>query len=294
MPTIKRTVFFYDLEFQDRRGQPVANWQEILRYANGLTGRSRFQQRPDRLACFRFLQFNQQNIVSGHLVFIRENALSRITDLDNETTHFAIAFGRGTHPPRLAIEYNHFGPRVGDLSKLLRYHAPNAGVPTLTKVNASLVIRDGNHEAILNQIGRISSLKMRVYRENLARIDEYAPNEIVSGLNASDAFDQAEYLEVKYKFDYAQQTSLQRARGALIDLVGAFQADPERMRNFDMLEATAEDNSTGGNVRLFDLLDAELKVEIQATTAADNARVIDSLNITAQLIDVAIQYATNA
>lgn len=309
MPTIKRTVYFYDLEFINSTGEAVANWQEIFRYARGLTGRTRCQQRVDRLACFRFLQFNPQSVISGHLVFIRENAVSRITDLDNdtdrdlmmaanegliETTHFAIAFGHGDHPPRLAIEYNHFGPRVGDLVKLLRHHAPNAGVVDLEKVEASLVIKDGNHEAILNQIGRVSSLKMRVYRDNLARINQYAPNAVVSGLEASDSFDQAEYIEVKYKFNYNQQTTSQRVRGAVVELVQAFQAEPNRMTDFDLLEATAEDNGTGGSIRPFDLLSAELKLDIQAATVPGYARVIDSTNITDQLIGAASQYATNA
>ncbi|MCR5890842.1 hypothetical protein LRS06_24250 [Hymenobacter sp. J193] len=308
MPTIKRTVYFYDLEFLDRNGDAISNWREIFRYARGLVGRSRCQQRVDRLACFRFLQFNPQNVISGHLVFIRENALARITDLDNdtdrdllmaanegliETTQLAIAFGRGNHPPRLAIEYNHFGPRVGDLVKILRHHAPNAGVGDLAKIVASLVVRDGNHEAILNQIGRVSSLKMRVYRENLNRINQYAPTGVVSGLNASNGFDQAEYIEVKYKFNYSQQTTLQQARGAVLDLVHAFQDAPERMTDFDLLEATAEDSGTGGSIKPFDLLSAELRLDIQAATVPGYSRVIDSTDVTARLVDAAIQYATN-
>lgn len=157
----------------------------------------------------------------------------------------------------------------------------------------AIVIKDGNHEAILNQIGRVSSLKMRVYRDNLARINQYAPNAIVSGLEASDSFDQAEYIEVKYKFNYNQQTTLQRVRGAVVELVQALQTEPNRMTDFDLLEATAEDNGTGGSIRPFDLLSAELKLDIQVATVHGYSRVINSVNITEQLIEAAIQYSTN-
>ena len=308
MPTIKRTVYFYDLDFVDKQGNPIIDWRGIFRYANGLIGRSRCQERSDRLACFRFLRFNPNKVISGNLVFIREQAISRITHLDNdtdrdliiaaneglvETTHFAISYGRENRSPLLAIEYNHFGPRVGDLGRLLKHHAASAGIPTLAKVIPTLVVKEGNLDAIFNQLGRVSSLKMRVYRNDIERINEYAPSGMVSGFRALNAFDQADYLEMKYKFDYAHQTTGQQVRESLLGLVQSFRAQPERMQDFDMLEAQAEDTGTGGSIRPFDLLDAELRLDLDVATVPGYARVIDDTDITARLIDAALQYANH-
>lgn len=314
MPTIQRTIHYYDL-------LATFNAAFILdpnRYS------SHFQALFSQIKAFvearspdRYLPFSNRKIfmnnleilplpghvlIKGKLLSVREDNFPQIQNMNEdvtrdietqlgegivETTHFVIKQTNGNTGTliKLGFEFNHYGAKIGELVYYLLNMGQRFGI--VANLEHRNIVRNSLAQT-QSQIGQISAIKMRVTQDNIAVLQE-ADEGIATALALVQEQFQDEYLtlEIKYNIKEARNTPTSNAAirsKSIVNKLFDTVSDPAKADLFEVLLVSAEDSEKYNNLSTFDLLIDKVKDSIQVEVRG-NSKIVVSEHMFDQMLE---------
>ncbi len=237
----------------------------------------------------------KDHIVSGRILDIRKDIFPQLINTDDdkirdieahenegviETTHFVIA--NHPSPTILALEYNHYGPRIRDfifcLNNLVRASSTLAGVDYLPYSRDDLSVYQ-------DRMQQVSGIVAKVHKNDVNRLESFDEG-LFSAFDTARKFGDPEYVEISFKYDYKSiNYSVDKLdiRDNIRNLIGRFLKDRTGLEMFKKLKVKAKDSSTQ-KLKEFDLLNIWMRSEL-TVQKHEKSRAVVSTDILYQMRD---------
>lgn len=291
---LKRTIFFYELEFSFVDSFTATNEYPIESLFNTISSLVRTK------ASIRYQNYGEKSIfmqdvkhqndtkkITGKLRAIRKDMLPELmntnTDISREidakedeglveTTHFVINLA--SSKTVMAIEYNQFGAKIQDFTNYTQTLGINKGI--LKQVKFIPIVSD-TLDKLKDRINRCSELNVRVERNNIPKIKTLDEN-LYSALKAAQDHFKNDYVTLILKFNYKSRPTTSTVNNTIFNLVKKFKKNKEKTDLFDHLIIKAEDSERNNKLEVFDLLMNKVKSDIHVERKI-RSRVIISNDI---------------
>ncbi|MDB5177677.1 MAG: hypothetical protein JWO61_60 [Candidatus Saccharibacteria bacterium] len=195
----------------------------------------------------------------------------------NEKTHFIYNPSNGV----LAFEYNHYGPKIGLLyrivNQLFREDFDN-GSPLLPRSSFAYVSANTALGRLESSYG-VRTVQVRYASPNLSGGDD-ADSTLSQSINNVRQFGNASVLDVIFKGEPRSRGVLMTAREFLTRFLPH---GDQSLQNFEKLEVKVQQSETGG-VELIDLFKDKLLSEVSAIKLHDHSRELDSNDLLQKML----------
>lgn len=275
---INRTIYFYNLDFvylDTFTASDGNNFRKLFELLNKLSVNKeaiRYQTFGEKSLFIQDIKFDSgSQKLTAKLRCVRRDLLpeliNTITDETKgievedaegivDTTHFVIDYSKPKL--KLAIEFNQFGAKIGDLVKYLQVVGKLKGAIDI--VGFTPIVRD-DLKSFQERIKRCSEFVVKVHKDNIEQIKKVDSN-TYSALKATMKLFENEYSTLVLKFDYRNHktTKVNRSiKNIITDLI----KHKDHSAFFNTLSVRAEDGDNEDILNDFDLLLDKVKSEIK-------------------------------
>ena len=278
MKKIKRTIYYYELEFNFKQAfQPfdgekeIGLFESILKNTNNKEP-NRYQIFGERIVAIQNVKVDRpEKIIDGVLRCVRKDILPEIMNTETdvakgieaaeneglvETSHFLIDYSKNN--PILCLEYNQFGSKIGDFIMYLNNIGNHLNI--LHELKYAPIVKDELKE-FKKRMGQCSEFHVKVHKDNLDKIKDM-DNSLTSVLDAAVDHYSSEYAQIKLKFDYRTNVAKKEINETIKNIINYLLGDKKRTEYFNTLKIKAQDSAKNNYLETFDLLVDRIKSDI--------------------------------
>lgn len=286
MSTVKRTVFY----FKDQVPENGVGFYDKIKRVNDLGENQREFDCGGDNTC-NFWYSTQGNLLVGTIELIRYVSPSIRTRGTNHSSTVSLADGQGVNEKThfvynpanstFAFEYNHFGPKIGMLYKMVnQLYKDNFDQNTPpTPRNSFAYVSAGTALERLEASFGIRTVQVRYASPNLSGESD-ADSTLSQSINAVREFGNAQTLDITFKGEPYSKGVIMSVR----DFLSKFLPHGDQsLQNFEKLEAKVQKSETGG-VEIIDLFKDKMLGELSAVKLHEHSRELDSADFQQKMV----------
>lgn len=298
--TTKRSLYYFELAFNlYKRYENVEHaYVKCFKHLSRLVtekDKTRYIKHENYTLFFGQVDFIvTKHFIKGKFFKVRNDVFPQIINMSNEdiqdivtdeeqgileTTHFLVDY-RKKYKAQVALEYNHHGARISEFAGYLGLFGRQIGV--LRKVVIIPIVRD-RLESITTRVNKISTLNIRVHKDNISRIQELDEGLGIALYHAQN-YSSSDYVEIYFKIDYKIKPDTPTLRDKVLNWVRIFLGRPDESENFEKFKMEAEDEENSNNIEEFDLL-VDKEKSVIVTEKKEKSRVIVSNDFFPKMIN---------
>ncbi len=186
-----------------------------------------------------------------------------------ETSHFMVDYNL-SHSIILAMEHNHQGGKSNDLLKYINFVSSKYGID---KIMIEPYIKD-SLETFVERIQRCAYFRARVKKEHIPAIQNLN-GKLYTALDTAQELGKSDIVEILLTSDYRKKGETTAMTNLVRDLARRLFNQRSFAKNFEVLEAKAEDSDNFHRLEIFDLLSDKLKSLVRVQRR-DRVKVIIS------------------
>ncbi len=275
MSTVKRNIFY----FKDQAPDGGTNFYEKAKRVHDLVETQREFDCGDGNTC-NFWYTNNENLLIGTVELIRYISPSIRTRGTNHSSTVKLANNQGVNEKAhfifnpvnatFAFEYNHFGPKIGLLYRMVnQLYESNFDEALLS--SAFAYVSAGTALERLDASYGVRTVQIRYAPAGLGDNTD-ANSTLNQSINAVRKFGNAKTLDITFKGEPYSKGILFRSR----EFISKFLPHGDQsLQNFEKLEVKVQKNATGG-VEVIDFFKDKMLSELQAVKIHEQTREIDS------------------